>query len=116
MKPREYQWDAEEPLSDLAVRVTAHVWGRDTPARGPSYASGGSPAEPREVEITVERNVSPILGEHEWQDITDINYTSEDLPRWVAWLDELCDLACEKDDDADDEARERYSENRGGER
>lgn len=119
MKPREYQWETEEPLRELLVRVTAHVWGRDTPARGPSYASGGSPAEPREVEIAVELRSCPSHPDKcegcEWDDITETGtqywpFRMSERNRWETWLDTLRDVAIEKDDDAEEYARERAGE------
>jgi hypothetical protein len=74
------------------------------------------------VEITVERRFCPSKPDKcegcEWEDITEtgpgaLPIIKGQMPRWEAWLDELRDLACTKDDDADDEARERYHEEEG---
>ena len=59
--------------ADYIVEYAYKITAKATPARGPSYASGGEPADPMEYEVTVKSivpddgsNVFPTLEMPEW--------------------------------------------------
>jgi hypothetical protein len=57
-------------LVDFEVKITSIGY----PAKGPSYASGGEPAEPPEYEINVLKLYLPLISENKLQLI---------LPEWL---------------------------------
>lgn len=97
MDGREYGW--EWTLKDgTEVEVEAAVYGKDTPARGPSYSHGGLPPEYRDVELTV----TTLAGE----DITDKVPMDELLALWdhaIEMDDEATDYMPEYDDREDED-------------
>ena len=93
MTEREY----EVTVGDL--RATVRVTGRHVPARGPSYASGGEPAEDPECEV-IDAGREGDFGYTE----IDVGTLTDDEEQalCVAALEADEEAREERDDDADD--------------
>ena len=97
--------------ADYVVEYSYKITAEATPARGPSYASGGEPADPMEYEVTV-KTLAPDDGSG--------FYPTLEMPEWLktaiwTYLMESDEVYCAIEEDAaerDADARERAAEDR----
>jgi hypothetical protein len=92
MKARVTILDVEFDV-EYEIKITAH----GSPETGPSYSSGGEPAEPAEFDVEIIELRTP--GQH-----ADVHF---DLPQWLE--DMLVTHLCERDD-VNDAAQEMDSD------
>lgn len=73
--------DIDGDMDEIPVEVEYRITYRGAPAEGPSYASGGQPAEPMEYEI-IEVTPDTHLNSHEEEQLYELIFDQEQENNW----------------------------------